>query len=127
MVRSVAGDLYGRRPPSGAQQSPTACLEDVERLYDELSARASQPAPRGIESDGLAREWDTWSRRWEDELDRVSRRCQLDSPPDAAGQSLAEALDGIEELRRRLSRSGEDASEDARRVKDSLARARKLI
>ena len=127
LVRSVMGDLYGRRPPTGTQQSPMACLEDIQRLYGELSARAVQPAPRGLESDQLAREWDAWSRRWEDDVGSVSARCQLDSPQEPAMKSLAEALDGIEELRRRLSRSGEDASEEARRVKESLAEAHRQL
>ena len=42
-------------------------------------------------------------------------------------RALAEALDGIEELRRRLSRSGADAAEEARRVKDALAQARREL
>jgi hypothetical protein len=127
LLRSVMGDLYGRRAEAGAQATPTACLEDVERLYAELSARAVQPAPGGLESNELSREWDTWSRRWEDEVDRVSERCQLSSAADPARRALADALEGIEELRRRLSRSGEDAAEDARSVKESLALARKQL
>jgi hypothetical protein len=127
LLRSVIGDLYGRPAVTVQQASPTACLEDVERLYSELSARAVQPAPGGIEAGNLSREWDSWSRRWEREIDTVSLRCHLDSPDSAAARALADALDGIEELRRRLSRSGEDASEDARQVKESLAEARKQL
>lgn len=127
LLRSVIGDLYGRPPITVAKTSPTACLEDVERLYSELSARAVQPAPGGLEGGQLSREWDTWSRRWESQVDTVSQRCQLDSPETPAGRALSDALDGIEELRRRLSRSGEDASEDARQVKESLAAARRQL
>jgi hypothetical protein len=127
MVRSVVGDLYGRRPPDAAQQSPTACLDDLERLYGQISARAVQPAPGGLEGGALAREWDAWSRRWEDEVDRVSQRCRLASGGDPGSRALGDALDGIEELRRRLSRSGADAAEDARRVKDALAQARREL
>ena len=127
MLRSVIGDLYGRRTVTEKQASPTSCLEDVERLYSELSARAVQPAPFGFESNQLALEWDSWSRRWESEVDRVSQRCQLNAPDGPAGRSLSVALDGIEELRRRLSRSGEDASADARQVKESLAEARRQL
>jgi len=127
LLRSVIGDLYGRTLVSAEQESPTACLEDLQRLWDQLSARAVQPAPLGIESNALSREWDDWSRRWEDEVESVSVRCKLDSPTDPASQALAEALDAIEDLRRRLTRSGEDASQDARRVKDSLADARKQL
>jgi hypothetical protein len=127
LFRSVVGDLYGREPVSAVHESPTACLEDVQRLWDQLSARAVQPAPGGIESNALSKEWDAWSRRWENEVATVSARCNLDSPKDAAARSLADALESIEDLRRRLSRSGEDAAEDARRVKDSLADARKQL
>jgi len=127
MLRSVIGDLYGRRTVTEKQASPTSCLEDVERLYSELSARAVQPAPFGFESNQLALEWDSWSRRWESEVDRVSQRCQLGAPDGPARRSLSVALDGIEELRRRLSRSGEDASADARQVKESLAEARRQL
>lgn len=127
LLRSVVGDLYGRRPAAEAPPNPTACLEDVERLYAQISARAVQPAPGGLEGGALAREWDEWTRRWEDEVDRVSRRCALDPANDAASQSLADALDGVEELRRRLSRSGAEAAEEARRVKEALTRARREL
>lgn len=127
LVRSVVGDLYGRRPAVSAEQNATACLDDVERLYAQISARAVQPAPGGLEGGALAREWDAWSRRWEDEVDLVSTRCRLGSGSDAAMRALAEALDGIEELRRQLSRSGADVAEEARRVKEALAQARREL
>jgi len=127
LIRSVVGDLYGHRREATAQQNPTACLDDVERLYAQISARAVQPAPGGLEGGALAREWDAWSRRWEDDLDSVSQRCRLDSSGDAAARALSAALDGIEELRRVLSRSGADAAEEARRVKEALAQARREL
>lgn len=127
LLRSVIGDLYGGRAVNETQASDTACLEDVERLYAQLSARAVQPAPFGLESSALSREWDAWSRRWEEELERAGVRCQLDTSTDPARRVLADALESIEELRRRLSRSGEEASEDARQVKESLAEARRLL
>ena len=127
LLRSVIGDLYGRRPPNAPQESPAACVEDVQRLYDQLSARAAQPAPRGLENGKLAEEWDQWARRWEDEVVRVSLACRLEVPENAAMQSLGDALDGIEDVRRRLSRTGEDAAENARRVKESLDTAREQL
>ena len=127
IIRSVVSDLYGHRPPDAAQQSVTACLDDVERLYAQISARAVQPAPGGLEGGALAREWDAWTRRWEDEVDRVNQGCSLGSKNDAASRALADALDGIEELRRRLSRSGAETSEEARRVKEALSRARREL
>lgn len=125
LVRSVVADLYGRKPQTAAEQTP--CLDDVERLYAQIAARAVQPAPGGLEGGALAREWDAWSRRWDDDLDQVSQRCRLASDSEAASRAIADALDGIEELRRRLSQSGAEASEEARRVKEALARARKEL
>ena len=127
LLRSVVGDLYGRRPEAASRQTPTACLEDVERLYAQISARAVQPAPGGLEGGALAREWDEWTRRWEDEVDRVGQRCSLGSRDDPASRALSEALDGVEELRRRLARSGAEASEEARRVKEALTTARREL
>jgi hypothetical protein len=127
LLRSVIADLYGRRSPRPALQAPTACLDDVERLFAQISSRAVQPAPGGLEGGALAREWDAWSRRWEDELDRVSERCRPGSEGTPGSRALGDALDGIEEIRRRLSRSGADAAEDARRVKDALAQARREL
>ena len=124
LVRSVVGDVYGRRGRTEVTRSPTACLDDVERLYAQISARAVQPAPGGLGGDALSREWDAWSRRWEDDVERVGERCRLEGP---VGKALGDALDGVEELRRRLSRSGEDAAEDARRVKEALAEARREL
>ena len=122
LLRSVVGDMYGRRPAAHRAAEPDrACLEDIERLYAQISARAVQPAPGGLEGGALAREWDEWTRRWEDEVDRVSHRCALGPGNDrGVARSLAEALDGVEELRRRLSRSGAEAAEEARRVKEAL-------
>jgi hypothetical protein len=126
LLRSVTADLYGKRSDNEPQQSAAACLDDVERLYAQLSARAMEPAPLGLGSDALARDWDAWSRRWEDEMERLGERCRLDSP-DPVMRALSEALEGIEELRRRLSRSGEEAAADARRVKEALAEARRRL
>ena len=127
ILRSVVGDLYGRRLETATQQSPTACLEDIERLYGQISARAVQPAPGGLEGGALAREWDAWSRRWEDEVDGVNQRCRLGSGAEPGSRALGEALDGIEELRRRLFRSGAESAEEARRVKEALAQARREL
>ena len=127
LLRSVMGDLYGARAAKSAQQSEPACLEDLQRLYDQLSARATQPAPKSLENGQLAREWDTWSRRWEDEVATVSSRCRLEAPATAASRSMAEALEGIEELRRRIARSGEETSEEARQVKEALDAAKSQL
>ena len=121
------GDLYGHVPAAVPQASSTACLDDVDRLYAQLSARAVQPAPGGLEGGALGREWDLWTRRWEEEVARVSARCKLEGDRDPARQQLAAAVEGLEELRRDLSRSGESASAEARQVKDALAQARKLL
>jgi hypothetical protein len=130
LIRSVVGDLYGRpsfRPAEAGKATPTACLEDVDRLYHELAARAVQPAPRGLDQGLLAREWDLWARRWEAEIDSVSHRCSLGDPREPALVDLASALESLEDLRRELARSGEQASEEARRVRDALAAAREKL
>jgi len=128
LVRSVASDLYGHAPPAVPRASATACLEDVDRLYAQLSARAVQPAPGGLEGGALAREWDAWTRRWEEEVALGSARCRRDGDDSGpARRQLASAVEGLEELRRDLSRSGEGASAEARQVKDALAQARKLL
>ena len=127
LVRSVASDLYGRPPPAGPPKTPLACVEEVDRLYAQLSARAVQPAPGGLESGAVAREWDDWTRRWEEDLDQVSDRCGLSNPVDATGRALSQAVDGLEALRGELSRSGADAADEARQVKDALAAARSQL
>jgi hypothetical protein len=127
LLRSVASDLYGHPPPAAPEPSATACLEDVDRLYAQLSARAVQPAPGGLESGALAREWDRWTRRWEEDVARVSSRCDLDGARDPARRQLATAVDALEELRRDLSRSGESAADEARRAKEAIAEARAVL
>ena len=127
LVRSVASDLYGHTPPAGPPKTPLTCLDEVDRLYGQLSARAVQPAPGGLEGGSLSREWDAWTRRWEEDVAEVSDRCGLSDPKDGAGRALAQAVEGLEALRRELSRSGEDAASEARQVKDALASAREQL
>jgi hypothetical protein len=127
LLRSVASDIYGHPPPALPQASATACLEDVDRLYAQLSARAVQPAPGGLEGGALGREWDQWTRRWEADVASVSSRCDLDNPKDAPHRLLATAVDALEDLRRDLALSGESTAGQARQVKDALAEARQLL
>ena len=127
LLRSVASDIYGHPPPPAPQASATACLEDVDRLYAQLAARAVQPAPGGLEGGALAREWDLWTRRWEAEIARVSSRCELDTAQDPARRQLATAIDALEDLRRDLALSGESTAGQARQVKNALAQARQLL
>lgn len=130
LIRSVSNDLYGRpafaavqRPPS----TPIACLEDLDRLYQQLAARAVMPAPRGLDQGLQAREWDLWARRWEAEIEGVSNSCGLSGAKDPVWADLAAAIEALEDLRRELSRSGEQTSEEARRVRDALASAREKL
>lgn len=127
LLRSVASDIYGHPPPAAPQASATACLEDVDRLYAQLAARAVQPAPGGLEGGALAREWDLWTRRWEAEVARVSSLCELDNARDPARRQLATAVDALEELRRDLALSGESTAGQARQVKEALTEARQLL
>ena len=120
LIRSVTADLFGRAPRRDQPATAAACLDDLERLYASLSPGAVQPAP-GAESPALDR--DGWARRWEDDVAGVRERCNLEAPADAAHLSLAEALDGLEDLRRNQADSGGQA----RRVRDSLAAARRSL
>jgi len=126
LVRSVTSDVFSRELPDGGTRPATAaaCLEDVERLYALLSARAVQSAPGGLDDEKLALDWDGWVRRWEADVAEVSRRCMLDHADEAPRRDLAVALDGLENLRRGLSTSGAESGKEARRVKDALAAAR---
>lgn len=131
LIRSVVGDLYGRSvvslSPKSTGGTPMACMEDVQRLYQQVAARAVQPAPGGLTQGTLSAEFDAWSRRFEAEVDAVSTRCDLAEAKDPALQDVASALDALEELRRVLSHSGEDATREASRVRDQLAAAREKL
>lgn len=126
LIRSVVGDLYGqsvvRLQPAPA--TPMACLEDVDRLYAELASRAVQPAPGGVSEGVLSREFDTWSRRWEAEIEGVSSRCKLEDAHEPALQDLSDAMDALDELRRVLGHSAEDVTRQSGKVRDALAAAR---
>lgn len=127
LIRSVVGDLFGRARPGAPKVTAAACLDEMERLFGALAARAVHPAPGGLDSDALAREWDRWSRRWEDDVARVSARCHLDAPADPATAHLATALDGLENLRRALTSSSDEASREARRIREALGAARRSL
>lgn len=125
LIRSVVGDLYGQPLPVDARAStPAACLDDLDRLYQQLAARAVQPAPSGLDQGSLSREWDLWSRRWEGEIASVQSRCGLATPKDRVMSDLAEALEALENLRRELARSGDETSAQAGRARDALSSAR---
>jgi hypothetical protein len=128
LVGSIARDVFGQRMADGAPRASNdmACVDDVNRLFALLAARAIQPAPRGVD-ESAALEWDRWSRRWEDDLAEVSSRCRLDAPSGPARRHLAEALDGLENLRREVDRSGTEAGNELRRVRDALTAARAAL
>jgi hypothetical protein len=126
IFRSVVTDLFGRGPQAQARPAtPAACLDDADRLFAAISARAAQPAPRGLDSEALALEWDRWSRRWEDDLAEATSRCGRAEGP--ARDHLSTALDDLENLRREIGRSGQETSAAALRVKDELAAARLAV
>ena len=129
IFRSVVTDLFGRRSAGAAEQPATAaaCLDDAERLSASLSARAALPAPHGLASEGLALEWDRFSRRWEDELATATRRCNLGPQDAAAAAHLTAAFESLEDLRRELARSGLEAAAGSHRVKEELAAARAAL
>jgi len=127
LLRSVASDIYGHPPPALPQASATACLEDVDRLYAQLAARAVQPAPGGLEGGALAREWDLWTRRWEADVALLRTRCELGQPEAAAYQLLATAVDALAALRRDLGLNRGSTAGRARLVKEALTQARQIL
>jgi hypothetical protein len=129
LIRSVGGELFGRALPDGRSRPATdsACLDDVSHLYTALAARVVEPPPGALSSEALAFEWERWSSRWEDELAAVRGRCNLGEAAQGVRYHLAVAADGLEELRREVSRSGQDTSAEARRVRQALAEARRNL
>lgn len=128
LIRGVVSELYGRpATASDRASSPPVCLDELDRLYQQLAARAVEPAPRGLDESHLSTEWDSWSRRWEAELESVSLRCKLSQPGDPAIKDLADAQEALEELRRSLGRSGDDISAEAGRAKEALGAARSKL
>ena len=132
LIRSVFGDLYGRPASTDPRPAtPQVCLEEVERLSQQLVARAALPvagAPRLEDRPGEAEhEWDRWARRWETEVAAVSTRCRLSSADTPALQDLATALESLEDLRRELARSGEQTAATARKAREALGAARVKI
>ena len=57
----------------------------------------------------------------------VSTRCGLADAKEPVLQDVAAALDALEELRRVLSHSGQDATREASRVRDQLSAAREKL
>ena len=121
ILRSVVGDLFGQARAGSAARPATAagCVDDVGHLFSAISARAAQPAADPA-SEAAALEWDRWSRGWEDELFAVSSRCRM-------GPHLDAAIDGLENLRRELNRSGQQIGLAARLVKEQLDLARAAL
>lgn len=132
LIRSVHLDLYGRPASTDTRPAtPQLCLDEVERLSQQLVARAALPATgapqleqRGGEPD---QEWDRWARRWESEVAAISQRCGLSSTVAPGLQDLAAALEALEDLRRELARSGEQTAATARKAREALAAARTKI
>ena len=122
ILRSVVGDLFGGQARAGGALRPATaagCVDDVGRLFSAISARAAQPAADPA-SEAAALEWDRWSRGWEDELFAVSSRCRLDAHLDAA-------IEGLENLRRELNRSGQQTGLATRLVKEQLDAAKAAL
>jgi hypothetical protein len=132
LIRSVFGDLYGRPASTDPRPAtPQLCLDEVERLAQQLAARAALPATGAPHLEQRAgepdQEWDRWARRWETEVAAISSRCQLSASDSPALQDLAAALESLEDLRRELARSGEQTAATARKAREALAAARSKI
>ncbi len=120
LVRGVMLDLYAR--PSMAEENapPRVCVEDADRLFRELSSRlGGNPALPVGDTEVAERELDLWEHRWDDELARVTSRCEKARTPE-----WDQAIEGLQELRGHLARCGEDGRMLAATVRRKLAGAR---
>ena len=129
LIRSVAMDLYGRPPRRAARSdAAAACLGDIERLYRALQARIAAAAHPGTERQW--HEFDTWSRRWDEDLDLVSARCHLDEEggeEEPARAALATAAERLEDLRRHVARCGDEGIEVGRLAREAIEAARAAV
>lgn len=122
--RSVWLDLYGRGPTKGLRaEAPSinACVDELEALFTKLNARAAmQP---GVTSE---KDWDTFTREFEDRLGLVQSRCVDESVGGDEGvrTALRDAADKLDSWRQHMSRCGEDGESERKVLADAIARLR---
>ena len=126
VARSVWLDLYGDGPVRGLRTehpSVEACVDELERLFGKLASRSAFPTtPTEL------RDWDEFSRDFEDRLDLLQSKCVTDeaSPAEAPVRAaIKETADHLESWRQHLSRCGEEGEEERAVLVNSIADLRR--
>jgi hypothetical protein len=137
VVVSVVRHLSGPHRPQATGTLPTratvrVCVQELEALHQEQSARAWRLAGEVGTADALA-DFDRWSREWEQRVEDLSDRCRLDaSNPDPQGfggrAELARARDAVLAVHRayraQVNRFAAEGANLARDATSALAAAR---
>lgn len=123
--RSIWLDLYGKGPVKGLRvehPTPEACVEELERLFGKLASRSAFPTTANE-----LRDWDEFSREFEDRLDEFESKC-VDDPASKADVAVHDAIQEtaaqLERWRQHLSRCGEEGEEERRELVRSIASLR---
>lgn len=124
VFRSVWTDLYDRKPARGdAMKHPslTVCADELESLFRHLSVRTGMSTELTPEAE---RDWNTFSRNFEDRLTTLRSRC-VDAPGNEdARLAIRDAVDRLDSLRQHLSRCGEEGENERKLVVQSIDRLR---
>lgn len=113
VIRSVWMDLFLRDPVTGlvgASPSPTACIAELETLYRKLDSRLNLPITPAAE-----RDWDTFSREFEDRLNQIEARCvnqSYETQRTDVTVAIHDAAEKLDALRLHLSRCGEEGERE---------------
>lgn len=122
-------ELSGALPTRAALR---VCVTELEALHKEQNERAWKLGDEIGEADAIAR-WDVWAKEWEQRVDDLGERCQLDAPgadPQGYGgrEELARAREAVLSLHRayraQVNRFGQEDADLARRAADALHEAR---
>lgn len=125
VARSIWLDLYGKGPVKGLRvehPSPEACVEELERLFGKLASRSAFPT-----TPNELRDWDEFSREFEDRLDEFESKC-IDDPTTRANVAVHDAIKQtagqLERWRQHLSRCGEEGEDERSELVRSIAALR---
>lgn len=127
LIRSVWLDLYGKGPVPGLRvEHPELehCLDELERLYGKLAGRLAFPT-----SVTERRDWDTFTREFEDRLDEFQRKCVNDpvSPEEIPVRlAISHTASQLENWRQHLSRCGEEGESERVALVRSIAELREV-
>lgn len=127
VVRSVWLDLYGKGPVPGLRVEHAElehCLDELERLYGKLAGRLAFPT-----SVTERRDWDTFTREFEDRLDEFQQKCVNDAAtPDEVPvrMAISHTASQLENWRQHLSRCGEEGESERVALAKSIADLREV-